>query len=89
MDVTLLIWLTLPEPFVPYSATVTADNLAGPGDPTDHDFFTREGGLLLSLDSDIILHHTTHHHLVDVSLTDTTVASLSTVWVELCCCPTF
>ena len=59
MDVTLLIWLTLPEPFVPYSATVTADNLAGPGDPTDHDFFTRQRGLLRSLDPDTILHCTT------------------------------
>ena len=49
--------LILPEPFVPYSVTVTADNLVGAGEPTDRDFFTREGGLLLltAMDSDIVL----------------------------------
>ena len=40
-------FLNFPGAFVPFSANVTAVNLAGPGVPTDIVFFTKEGGMVL------------------------------------------
>jgi len=45
-------FLNLPGAFVPFSANVTAVNLAGLGDPTDVVFFTREGGMVLPVNTE-------------------------------------